>query len=388
MNSATVPGIDSTSKRPAFDDLILQIHSTPLGGANWHTLAAQIADLVHADSFSGVRITPNPEKALWVASRKLDPAALREYAADWALQDEWYLGARRRGRLRRGVVSVDDQLVERGAFASSSFGNDFVRGRCGLDRMMNLCIEDETAGRPAAALTFFRALGKEPFSPTDVDVLQRLAPHVVLAAKNTWDAERRRMREALRQDALDSLHIALFGIDMGGRLLLANREAKRMIRARQWVRVARGTVAAACNVEQARELGHALERVRGGVGARLLLMTSDGTRQAVATLAPITPVSELWSESRRAAALLWIAPTAGDSLAIDPFDGLFDLTPAESRLLRLMVDGCEVRQTAERLGLSHHTVRNQLKAIFRKTGRRTQAHLLSLAARISAVRSD
>lgn len=60
--------------------------------------------------------------------------------------------------------------------------------------------------------------------------------------------------------------------------------------------------------------------------------------------------------------------------------GLFDLTPAEARLTRELLDGGALPEIAARVGLSHHTLRIQLRSIMAKTGTRRQAELTQLLA--------
>jgi DNA-binding CsgD family transcriptional regulator len=58
--------------------------------------------------------------------------------------------------------------------------------------------------------------------------------------------------------------------------------------------------------------------------------------------------------------------------------GLFDLTPAEARLARLIAGGTDLRAAARQLGLSIETVRTHLKHVMAKTGTRRQAELAVL----------
>lgn len=60
-----------------------------------------------------------------------------------------------------------------------------------------------------------------------------------------------------------------------------------------------------------------------------------------------------------------------------PLSGVGDLSVRESEVLRTFVDGADVRATANALNISHHTVRNHLKAIFRKLGVHSQRELLA-----------
>lgn len=56
----------------------------------------------------------------------------------------------------------------------------------------------------------------------------------------------------------------------------------------------------------------------------------------------------------------------------------FQLTPAEARLAALLVSGMSLTQAASQFGVSHNTVRSQLRAIFEKTQVRRQADLMRL----------
>jgi len=62
--------------------------------------------------------------------------------------------------------------------------------------------------------------------------------------------------------------------------------------------------------------------------------------------------------------------------------GLFDLTEAEARLVGELAVGGALPEIADRIGLSHHTLRAQLRAILAKTGVHRQAELLQLLANL------
>lgn len=58
--------------------------------------------------------------------------------------------------------------------------------------------------------------------------------------------------------------------------------------------------------------------------------------------------------------------------------GLFDLTPAEDRIARAIVEGHSVESSAAELSVSQETVRSQLKSVMAKTGTTRQAELVGL----------
>jgi len=54
------------------------------------------------------------------------------------------------------------------------------------------------------------------------------------------------------------------------------------------------------------------------------------------------------------------------------------LTPAETRLLETLVEGCSLREASELLERTYNTVRSQLKNIFLKTNTNSQSQLISI----------
>lgn len=81
-------------------------------------------------------------------------------------------------------------------------------------------------------------------------------------------------------------------------------------------------------------------------------------------------------------------PTAIGAATPDPvlLAAGFDLTPAESRVLACLAQALDIKETAQRLGISFHTARSHLRSIFDKTGLRTQKELLHQAHQLMAVR--
>lgn len=86
-----------------------------------------------------------------------------------------------------------------------------------------------------------------------------------------------------------------------------------------------------------------------------------------------------------------IFPSAGWLAAVTPLGaaafaptsilgGLFDLTPAEARVAYAVVEGLTVNEIAAQRSLSAATVRNQLAAIFAKTGVSRQSELVLLCS--------
>jgi DNA-binding CsgD family transcriptional regulator len=60
-----------------------------------------------------------------------------------------------------------------------------------------------------------------------------------------------------------------------------------------------------------------------------------------------------------------------------------ELSPSEARVVASLAEGRSVREAAESLGLSHHTVRSHLKRIFTRCEVHSQAELMQLVGRVA-----
>lgn len=77
--------------------------------------------------------------------------------------------------------------------------------------------------------------------------------------------------------------------------------------------------------------------------------------------------------------LFYVTPLSRRSgLSIDQLRILFNLTPAEARVTKLISEGKSVAEAAAELDVQENTIRVQLKSVFAKTGTRRQAELMNL----------
>ena len=87
-----------------------------------------------------------------------------------------------------------------------------------------------------------------------------------------------------------------------------------------------------------------------------------------------------------AAALLVVTPVCPPNAPDDHLlHALFDLTPAEARLLQALAGGLRLQSYADGAGVRASTARTQLASIFSKTGTSRQAELLGIVASISVL---
>lgn len=103
----------------------------------------------------------------------------------------------------------------------------------------------------------------------------------------------------------------------------------------------------------------------------------DGSAAMVAHILPIrASAREVFTGA--AAVLLMTPVTLRELPDAAVIQGLFDLTPAEARIARALGGGMTIGQIAATTGASAATVRNQVQAVFGKTGMHRQADLVGL----------
>jgi DNA-binding CsgD family transcriptional regulator len=292
----------------------------------------------------------------------------------------------RTGRIKTGLVSTGTQLADPHQLESSEFFNDYLKA-LDIGPMIQVCLSgsEPADGFGQAALSMYRGIGQPDYSTEDVKLLSILAPHLTVAAKNFWKAESLELLTRARANALDSVSSAVFGIDSCGRVMFSNLLGEEFVRRERWVKVLKGALAPVPTLLGADKWSAALRRVSSGVGASLLVSNPQTGEQAKVSVNPISSGRELGLGIPAPASLVWIIPIETHKDTAQDMAKLFGLTSAESRILDKLIAGGDLRLAAAALHVSIHTARVQLKAILRKTGRRSQGQLLMLAARLATI---
>ncbi|MDB5541313.1 MAG: hypothetical protein JWQ89_3040 [Devosia sp.] len=138
-------------------------------------------------------------------------------------------------------------------------------------------------------------------------------------------------------------------------------------------------------------LALALEAAEGGFNQAQVrsipIPVADGHEALVAHVHPIRASAR--EVFRGAVAVLLMTPVSLRELpASDVIQGLFDLTPAEAKIARSLGSGMTIGQIATTTGASTATVRNQVQAVFGKTGMHRQADLVGLLQGLSPIVSE
>lgn len=238
---------------------------------------------------------------------------------------------------------------------------------------------------------------QHPLGPHAMGLVRELAPHIRRAVTigDLFEGERR--RADLFEQVLESLAhpVVVVTEDMG--IVHANPAAGTMLRDGSAIHQASGRLALRCSraedaVAHAVRTGHRNE-VRlgpGGIDIPLAGPLAGGDRPGVAHVLPLARRPAPARLSAHAAAAIFIAAPGGDAMpAIDAVAALFGLTAAEKRVAALVGDGMTRSEIAQAHGVSQHTIKAQLAAIYDKTGTSDQRGLQRLIRELTPpVRRD
>ena len=177
---------------------------------------------------------------------------------------------------------------------------------------------------------------------------------------------------------LDLLLVSIVVTDQEARILYANRRGSALLAEGRALRNGSGKLSAA-NPKCALELRRAI--LKAATGGRA---ASDGCGEPVPLPAEnreltawVLPLERVTGVGHGQAAIFVQEKRAIFSSAL--FMRRFGATPAELRILELLLDGMTTAEIAPTLKISFNTVRTHLKSLFAKTGTCRQTELLRLA---------
>ncbi|MBZ9701822.1 MULTISPECIES: helix-turn-helix transcriptional regulator [unclassified Mesorhizobium] len=223
-------------------------------------------------------------------------------------------------------------------------------------------------------------------SAEDQHFLALLSPHLRRASLIGDLLDQARVTASLYRQALDNLAVPVVLAGANGAILHANGAAERMLSAQGPI-LSRNGLLQAQNPAVARALLEAIASAANAdasLGARGigLPVSAAGRPAAVAYVLPLTEGTARAAFRPACAAVFISTTTSASPLPEAVLTTLFDLTPAEARVLLRIGSGLSASKSALALGIGENTLKTHLNRIFAKTGTRRQADLVKLVSDI------
>lgn len=217
-----------------------------------------------------------------------------------------------------------------------------------------------------------------PVSNETIAVLDRLRPHLARAAlfSGRLDLERSQAQvAALSAVGLPAAVVTQTGVALAANDDFAGLTSQIAIGAQDVVHLLDA------GAQQVLERTLRTPATVGGAGRSIPLKGRVGAPPMVFHILPVRRAArDVFSKAAWLLVATPLGARSAPSAAI--LAGLFDLTPAEARVARGLLEGLTVAELAAGNGLAESTVRNQLRAVFEKTGATRQSDFVLMCGGI------
>ena len=221
------------------------------------------------------------------------------------------------------------------------------------------------------------------FTGNEMELLELLSPHMQRAIQVNRQLLQLETRSIATSAALDRMPISIVLVDMSGKPVYSNQQAKKLSLGKHGFSVESNRLASSStqNLNAIHKLVHlaiSSPAPQSGVHA---IQFPGSTRPLTVLVTRIDSNHQfnLGTDYTNISAALFISnPDQAIDFPIEILNRLYGLTPAEHRLIVALVNGDELHQIADNLSLSKNTIRNQLRSCFRKTGTKRQSELVAL----------
>ncbi len=353
-------------------DLIDQVYEAAFVPEVWNAVLGRMASM--SEGFGTVLFTLNASDFRWLSSPAIQED-MAEFVRSWANRNT--RSARVLAKRHAGFVGELD-IYTRAELDAEPMYTEFLRPR-GLGWGAATIVQVTTGD--TLIFSMERKLARGPVEQPFIDRLDALRPHLARAALIA--ARLRLERAKAAADTLQAMGLAAAVLGGSGRVLASNSLLDKVTT--QIISGADGRLILASRTANAM-LAEALGRLESGTLAAhvqsIPLPATSEHAPAIIHLLPIRGVAhDIFAGGLTLAVVTQIAP--GNVVAAEVLESLFDLSPAEARVARGIGAGQTIETLADALGVSRETIRNQLKAVFDKTGVNRQGDLIGLLAKSS-----
>ena len=351
----------------ALSDLIERVYAAALTPAEWQEVMEGVAAAFRGTAVLFTQDTRDGRAEISL-SADADPVFVRLYEQHYCFTNVWYERVRRVGSIIIEAVPPDLHRTE--------YYADFLRPQ-GLAACISTPLRVD--GSRAMDLAVMRSSQRSEFEAREVEAWKRLVPHLLRA----FDVQDKlHVAQLHTKSVLGILGGAQTGVilaDADARVVFANTAGNRLLTAGR-VLSAVGERLRAATPSATQALSKLICEAAGtGSGSRrggTLSLPRRDRPPVSATISPLPTHDDRLFVSRPLAMVLVNDADRGGAIEPQTLERLYDLTPAQARLLVALVDGRRLADYAEEAGVSINTVKSHMKQIFEKTGENRQTDLV------------
>jgi DNA-binding CsgD family transcriptional regulator len=286
--------------------------------------------------------------------------------------------------------ALDDPVVARRDFnpevwQTSSYYREWLQPQ-GIIDAINLTVLRQKNQIGSFALSRHESAGA--IGEDDIAIVRLLAPHIrrAIAVSNVLGMQA--MAIGTFEASLDLLAIGVVVVDAQAMIIHANLAARLMLSAGTPIRSDRGELRTylpetSAAVRRAIAEASGAEPMNGTAGVGIPVPQASGD-PALIHILPLRHGNLRDTIALHALALFITTASEGEAQPAQAVAAVFELSPAESRVLERLIAGRTPAEIAQDIGSALPTVRTHLSNIFAKTGTTRQVDLVRLAVSLVA----
>jgi DNA-binding CsgD family transcriptional regulator/PAS domain-containing protein len=250
-----------------------------------------------------------------------------------------------------------------------------VLGPAGVEYSMYFIVD--LGDQLMCVLSVMRGPEGEPFTDENCAEFSRFVPHVQRATTMFATFERLRGEIAATRAVIDAVPMGIMVVE-DEELRVANQAARRILQEGDALQCTSGRLRGASRRADV-ELREAIDEARDSGHAVALTLPIEHVEPVRAVARRLHPASAGMFGARNDAVALYVTdPRKPIETNEEVLQRLFGLTSREAAVLRILVEGGDLKAAAAKLAVSHETVRSHLKHIMETTGASRQADLVRM----------
>jgi len=276
-----------------------------------------------------------------------------------------------------GRATLSAQLFSESERRTSAFVHEFLVPH-GLNASMG-CPLLASDGR-SAMIGIFESLRGKHFDNDDIARLERLTPHLTRALQIRRLFLQSEARGKVLESIVERNETAMVGLRGDGSPVFVNAAARAIAAARDGIGLNRlGRLVVADRAAATRLAGLTADVARIGAGGIVQIPRPSGHRPYVVLVSPLPSGDDLFPNSRGGVLFAIHDPARRETPTDRRIAQLLHIPLGAAKVVQAILEGVDLKDYADRAGISMHTVRFHLKTAFARTETRSQADLVRIA---------
>ena len=361
--------------------IIGDIYDCVLNPDGWTGVLTRITESVDAAYTTIALANTNDSRGRFAAQSPWDPERMRVLQEEYGFDDIPGLKAAVIGDIDTPLATLS--IISEAELQRTPFYRNWAKPQGLREACMTKFVH--TSDRIGLLGCTTRA-NRDVISTDEQGFLALLSPHLRRASLIGDLLDQVRITAHFYRQALHSLAVPVVLTEADGTILYANGSAEEMFSAYGPILSRKGVL----QTQNPAAGGALLDAIASAANADALLgsrgiglpISAAGRPPAVAYVLPLSEGTARAAFRPACAAVFVSTTTAASPLPEAVLITLFDLTPAEARVLLKIGGGVATSGTALSLGISENTLKTHLKHIYAKTSTGRQADLVKLVSDI------